>query len=119
MITLLIRIDIFWVINLKLDITSGCLCTTALILFIHVGFLECLSFKQFKLIGRTTIYRVEALTGIKFITWKLAIFVKNPEAGRFLFFLAHILTYMVFAYLLPEVRNHPQLFFFKMEGYVK
>jgi hypothetical protein len=36
---------------------------------------------------------------------------KNPETGRFLFFLAHILTHMVFAYLLPEVRNNPQLFF--------
>jgi hypothetical protein len=31
------------------------LCTTALMLFIHVGFLEYLSFKQFKLIGRITI----------------------------------------------------------------
>jgi hypothetical protein len=30
--------------------TSGYLCTIALILFIHVGFLEYLSFKQFKLI---------------------------------------------------------------------
>jgi hypothetical protein len=35
--------------------TSGYLCTTALILFIHVEFLEYLSFKQFKLIGRITI----------------------------------------------------------------
>jgi hypothetical protein len=43
---------------------------------------------------------------------------KNPETGRFIFFLAHILTYMVFAYLLPEVRNHPQ-FFFVMEAYVQ
>jgi hypothetical protein len=45
--------------------------------------------------------------GIKFITWTWAIFVKNPETGRFLFFLAYILVHMVFAYLLPEVRNHP------------
>jgi hypothetical protein len=60
---------------------------------------------------QSLLYRVETLTGIKFITWKWAIFVKNPETGRFLFFLAHILTHMVFAYLLPEVRNHPQLFF--------
>jgi hypothetical protein len=56
------------------------------------------------------IYRVETLTGIKFITSKLAIFVKNIETVQFLFFLAHILTHMVFANLLPEVRNHPQLF---------
>jgi hypothetical protein len=49
------------------------------------------------------IYRVETLTGD---------FCKNTETGQFLFFLAHILTHMVFAYLLSEVRNHPQLFFF-------
>jgi hypothetical protein len=30
---------------------------------------------------------------------------KNPETGRFLFFLVHILAYMVVAYLLPEVHN--------------
>jgi hypothetical protein len=34
---------------------SGYLCTTGLILFIHVGFLEYLSFKQFKLIVTITI----------------------------------------------------------------
>jgi hypothetical protein len=34
------------------------------------------------------------------------IFVKNPGTGRFLFFPAHILAHMVFAYLLPEARNH-------------
>jgi hypothetical protein len=34
------------------------LCTTALILFIHVGFLEYLSFKQFKLIVKMT--RIES-----------------------------------------------------------
>jgi hypothetical protein len=56
---------------------------------------------------------VETLTGIKFITWKEAIFAKNTETGQFLFFLAHILTYMVSAYLLPEVRNHPPTFFFQ------
>jgi hypothetical protein len=38
--------------------TSGYLCTIALILFIHVGFLEYLSFKQFKLIVKMT--RVES-----------------------------------------------------------
>jgi hypothetical protein len=36
----------------------------------------------------------------------IGIFCKKPETGRFLFLLAHILAYMVFAYLLPEVRNH-------------
>jgi hypothetical protein len=34
------------------------------------------------------------------------IFCKKPETGQFLFLLAHILAYVVFAYLLPEVRNH-------------
>jgi hypothetical protein len=29
---------------------------------------------------------------------------KNPETGPFLFFLAHILAHMVFAYLLPEAK---------------
>jgi hypothetical protein len=57
------------------------------------------------------IYSVETLTGIKFIAWTWAIFAKNPETGRFLFFLAYILMHMVFAYLLPEVRNNPLLFF--------
>jgi hypothetical protein len=61
------------------------------------------------------LYSVETLTGIKFITWTWAIFVKNPETGRFLFFLAYILVHIVFAYLLPEVRNH--LFFLKCRGY--
>jgi hypothetical protein len=63
-------------------------------------------------------YSVETLTGIKFITWTLVIFVKNPKTGLLLFFLAHILAYMVFAYLFPEVRNNPY-FFFQMEGYAK
>jgi hypothetical protein len=40
---------------------------------------------------------METLTGIKFITWTLVIFVKNPETGRFLFFAAHILARIVFA----------------------
>jgi hypothetical protein len=55
------------------------------------------------------IYSVETLTGIKFIAWTWAIFAKNPETGRFLFFLAYILLHMVFAYLPPEVRNNPLL----------
>jgi hypothetical protein len=43
------------------------------------------------------------------------IFVQNPETGRFLFFLAHILAHLVFADLLPEARNHPY-FFSKWKG---
>jgi hypothetical protein len=60
MITVLIMNVIFWVVNFKTQnyfvisihrtFTSGYLCTIALILFIHVGFLKYLSFKQFKLI---------------------------------------------------------------------
>jgi hypothetical protein len=38
--------------------TSGYLCTIALILFIHVEFLEYVSFKQFKLIVKLT--RIES-----------------------------------------------------------
>jgi hypothetical protein len=41
------------------------------------------------------------------MTWTWAIFPKNPETGRFLFFPAHILAHMVFSFLLPEVRKHP------------
>jgi hypothetical protein len=68
MITFLIMNVIFWVVNFKtqnyfvilLDrtFTSGYLGTIALILFIHVGFLEYLSFKQFKLIVKMT--RIES-----------------------------------------------------------
>jgi hypothetical protein len=54
---------------------------------------------------------METLTGIKFVTWTMAIFVKNPETGQLLFLLAHTLAHMVFVYLPPEVRNHPQFFF--------
>jgi hypothetical protein len=50
-------------------------------------------------------YSVETLTEIKFT--RLPIFVKNPETSQFLFFLAHILAYMVFVYLVLEVRSHP------------
>jgi hypothetical protein len=48
---------------------------------------------------------------------EIGIFVKNTEIGQFLFFLVHILTYMVFAYIRPEVRNHPQLFFSNVRVY--
>jgi hypothetical protein len=71
MITVLIMNVIFWVVNFKTQnyfviysfllhrtFTSGYLCTIALILFIHVGFLEYLSFKQFKLIVKMT--RIES-----------------------------------------------------------
>jgi hypothetical protein len=67
MITVLIMIGVFWVVNFKtryyfvIFYCTKCLpqviCvpTTALILFIHVGFLKYLSFKRFKLIFRITI----------------------------------------------------------------
>jgi hypothetical protein len=68
MITVLIMNVIFWVVNFKTQnyfafllhrtFTSGYLCTIVLILFIHVGFLEYLSFKQFKLIVKMT--RIES-----------------------------------------------------------
>jgi hypothetical protein len=63
MITVLIMNVIFWVVNFKTQnlsfllhrkFTSGYLCTIALILFIHIGFLKYLSFKQFKLIVKMT-----------------------------------------------------------------
>jgi hypothetical protein len=44
-------------------------------------------------------------------------FCKNTETGQFLFFLAHILTHMVFGYLLLKVRNHSQLFFSNVKVY--
>jgi preprotein translocase subunit SecE len=70
MITVLIMNVIFWVVNFKTQnyfaisttqnvylrsgqVRSG-LCTIALILFIHVGFLEYLSFKRFKLFVKLT-----------------------------------------------------------------
>jgi hypothetical protein len=66
MITVLIMNVIFWVVNFKIILsfllhrtfTSAYLCMIALILFIHVGFLEYLSFKQFKLIVKMT--RIES-----------------------------------------------------------
>jgi hypothetical protein len=39
------------------------------------------------------------------------IFIKNSETGRFLFFPAHILAHMVFAYLLPKSSQPPLTFF--------
>jgi hypothetical protein len=67
MITVLIMNVIFWVVNFKtqnyfvISTTQNVylrLSTIALILFIHVGFLEYLSFKQFKLIVKMT--RIES-----------------------------------------------------------
>jgi preprotein translocase subunit SecE len=67
MITVLIMNVIFWVVNFKtqnyfvISTTQNVylrLSTIALILFIHVGFLEYLSFKQFKLIVEMT--RIES-----------------------------------------------------------
>jgi hypothetical protein len=68
MITVLIMNVIFWVVNFKTqnyfvistthNVYLSYLCTIALILFIQVGFLEYLSFKQFKLIVKMT--RIES-----------------------------------------------------------
>jgi hypothetical protein len=55
--------------------TSGYLCTIALILFIHVGFLEYLSFKQFKLIVKMT--RIESGVTIPKGLFTLYLNVKN------------------------------------------
>jgi hypothetical protein len=59
--------------------TSGYLCTIALILFIHVGFLEYLSFKQFKLIVKMT--RIES--GVTIPKAKLYLNVKKVTAKNF------------------------------------
>jgi hypothetical protein len=50
----------FSIVSLPTDsvIVDHAVCTTALILFIHVGFLEYLGFKQFKLIGRIDIPKI-------------------------------------------------------------
>jgi hypothetical protein len=67
----------------------------------NTGKLDCLIFEVYAIFLHSSVYGVETLTGMKLITWTWAIFIKNPETGRFLFFLAHILVYMVFAYTLP------------------
>jgi hypothetical protein len=43
----------------------------------------------FNVIQIVLITQLKTLTGIKFITWTWAIFLKNPETGQFLFFLGH------------------------------
>jgi preprotein translocase subunit SecE len=91
MITVLIMKVIFWVVNFKIKIilsfllhrmfTSGYLCTIALILFIHVGFLEYLSFKQFKLIVKMT--RIESGVTIPKGLFTLYLNVKKVTANIF------------------------------------
>jgi hypothetical protein len=75
MITLLTMIGFFgWEIS-KLEIILSFftthivyLCSTALILFIHVGFLEYLSFKHFKLIDKICISKGQELkVGLRFL----------------------------------------------------
>jgi hypothetical protein len=91
MITVLIMNVIFWVVNFKTQnyfvislhrtFTLGYLCTIALILFIHVGFLEYLSFKQFKLIVKMT--RIESGVTIPKGLFTLYLNVKKVTAKIF------------------------------------
>jgi hypothetical protein len=91
MITVLIMNVIFWVVNFKTQnyfsfllhrtFTSGYLCTIALILFIHVRFLEYLSFKQFKLIVKMT--RIESGVTIPKDLFTLYLNVKKMTAKIF------------------------------------
>jgi hypothetical protein len=78
MITVLIMKVIFWVVNFKISIY---LCTIALILFIQVGFLEYLSFKQFKLIVKMT--RIESGVTIPKGLFTLYLNVKKVTAKIF------------------------------------
>jgi hypothetical protein len=78
---------IFWVVNFEtqncfvISTTSGYLCTITLILFIHVGFLEYLSFKQFKLIVKMT--RIESGVTIPKGLFTLYLNVKKVTAKIF------------------------------------
>jgi hypothetical protein len=91
MITVFIMNVIFWVVNSKLKMilsfllhrtfTSRYLCTIALILFIHVGFLEYLSCKQFKLIVKMT--RIESGVTIPKGLFTLYLNVKKVTAKIF------------------------------------
>jgi hypothetical protein len=76
MITVLIII--FWVVNFK---TQNYFVTIALILFIHVGFLEYLSFKQFKLIVKMT--RIESGVTIPKGLFTLYLNIKKVTANIF------------------------------------
>jgi hypothetical protein len=73
------------IIDCRLDyeryFVGGYLCTIALILFIHVGFLEYLSFKQFKLIVKMT--RIETGVTIPEGLFTLYLNVKKVTAKIF------------------------------------
>jgi hypothetical protein len=90
MITVLITNVIFWVVNFKtqnyfvISTTQNVylrLSLIALILFIHVGFLEYLSFKQFKLIVKMT--RIESGVTIPKGLFTLYLNVKKVTAKIF------------------------------------
>jgi preprotein translocase subunit SecE len=91
MITVLIMNVIFWVINFKTQnyfvisttqkVYLSYLCTIALILFIHIGFLEYLSFKQFKLIVKMT--TIESRVTIPKCLFTLYLNVKKVTAKIF------------------------------------
>jgi hypothetical protein len=82
MITVLIsKLKIILSFLLHRTFTSGYLCTIALILFIHVGFLEYLSFKQFKLIVKMT--RIESGVTIPKGLFTLYLIVKKVTAKIF------------------------------------
>jgi hypothetical protein len=69
---------IFWVVNFK---TQNYFVISSLILFIHVGFLEYLSFKQFKLIVKMT--RIESGVTIPKGLFTLYLNVKKVTANIF------------------------------------
>jgi hypothetical protein len=77
-ITVLIMNVIFWVVNFK---THNYFVISSLILFIHVGFLEYLSFKQFKLIVKMT--RIESGVTIPKGLFTLYLNVKKVTAKNF------------------------------------
>jgi hypothetical protein len=60
------------------------------------------------------IYSVETLTGIKFKTWTLGVFVKNPETGRLLFFF-HTFWRIWFFHICSWKLGTTPNFFFQME----
>jgi hypothetical protein len=77
---------IFWVVNFKTQnyyyyYLRLSICTIALILFIHVRFLEYLSFKQFKLIVKMT--RIESGVTIPKGLFTLYLHVKKLTAKIF------------------------------------
>jgi hypothetical protein len=89
-IIIMIMNVIFWVVNFKTQnyfviyTTQNVylrLCTIALILFIHIGFLEYLNFKQFKLIVKMT--RIESGVTIAKGLFTLYLNVKKVTAKIF------------------------------------